>query len=137
MHLHNPCLILVPDTFLSASDASLLLSRKRAPATSLLVEFIREEFPNVPLEPIGRKYWNELSGRSLGFPCLASHSITLCRNAVHRPTMRRRRRAGRYSHGSARQVSAYMRLFSMIYSFVLDILHYPLPPLCSNTLKPN
>ncbi|SJL03144.1 uncharacterized protein ARMOST_06490 [Armillaria ostoyae] len=62
MHLHNPCLILVPDTFLSASDASLLPSRKRAPATSLLVEFIREEFPSVPLEPIGRKYWNELSG---------------------------------------------------------------------------
>ncbi|KAK0440784.1 muts domain V-domain-containing protein [Armillaria borealis] len=62
MHLHSPCLILVPDTFLSASDASLLPSRKRAPATSLLVEFIREEFPSVPLEPIGRKYWNELSG---------------------------------------------------------------------------
>ncbi|KAG7450886.1 uncharacterized protein BT62DRAFT_1046066 [Guyanagaster necrorhizus] len=62
MHLHNPCLILVPDTFLSASDASLLPSGKRAPATSLLVEFIREEFPSVPLEPMGRKYWNELSG---------------------------------------------------------------------------
>ncbi|KAK0475108.1 muts domain V-domain-containing protein, partial [Armillaria novae-zelandiae] len=62
MHLHNPCLILVPDTFLSASDASLLPSGKRAPATSFLVEFIREEFPSVPLEPMGRKYWNELSG---------------------------------------------------------------------------
>ncbi|KAK0197948.1 muts domain V-domain-containing protein, partial [Armillaria mellea] len=62
MHLHNPCLILVPDTFLSASDASLLPSGKRARTTSLLVEFIHEGFPSVPLEPIGRKYWNELSG---------------------------------------------------------------------------
>lgn len=62
MHLHNPYLILVPDTFLSASDASLLPSGKRASATSFLVEFIREEFPSVPLEPMGRKYWNELSG---------------------------------------------------------------------------
>ncbi|KAF7326661.1 MutS 4 [Mycena venus] len=53
MHLHPPALVLVPDTFLSTSDAS--------PA-SMLVEYIYEEFPGVPVEPIGRKYWNEIGG---------------------------------------------------------------------------
>ncbi|KAF8908829.1 muts domain V-domain-containing protein [Mucidula mucida] len=62
MHLHNPVLILVPDTFLSASEASMLPSGKRAASASLLMEFINEEFPGVPLEPIGRKYWNEANG---------------------------------------------------------------------------
>ncbi|KAJ7938393.1 muts domain V-domain-containing protein [Mycena leptocephala] len=50
MHLHPPVLVLVPDTFLSTSDGSPL---------SMLVEYIYEEFPGVPVEPIGRKYWNE------------------------------------------------------------------------------
>ncbi|KAJ6554549.1 muts domain V-domain-containing protein [Mycena capillaripes] len=53
MHLHPPVLVLVPDTFLSTSDASPL---------SMLVEYIYEEFPGVPVEPIGRKYWNETGG---------------------------------------------------------------------------
>ncbi|KAJ7160996.1 muts domain V-domain-containing protein [Mycena filopes] len=53
MHLHPPVLILVPDTFLSSSEVS---------PTSLLVEYIYEEFPGVPVEPIGRKYWNETGG---------------------------------------------------------------------------
>ncbi|KAJ7270710.1 muts domain V-domain-containing protein [Mycena haematopus] len=53
MHLHPPVLILVPDTFLSASDVS---------PPSILVEYIYEEFPGVPVEPIGRKYWNETGG---------------------------------------------------------------------------
>ncbi|KAJ7756277.1 muts domain V-domain-containing protein [Mycena metata] len=53
MHLHPPVLILVPDTFLSSSEAS---------PPSLLVEYIYEEFPGVPVEPIGRKYWNETGG---------------------------------------------------------------------------
>ncbi|KAJ7042872.1 muts domain V-domain-containing protein [Mycena alexandri] len=53
MHLHPPVLVLVPDTFLSSSDAS---------PPSLLVEYIYEEFPGVPVEPIGRKYWNETGG---------------------------------------------------------------------------
>ncbi|KAG6810573.1 hypothetical protein H0H92_011299 [Tricholoma furcatifolium] len=62
MHLHPPCLVLVPDTFLSASDAPTGVSAKRPPATSLLVEFIREEFPGVQLEPVGRRYWNDSGG---------------------------------------------------------------------------
>ncbi|KAJ7452111.1 DNA mismatch repair protein MutS [Mycena galericulata] len=53
MHLHPPVLVLVPDTFLSTSDAS---------PQSMLVEYIYEEFPGVPVEPIGRKYWNETGG---------------------------------------------------------------------------
>ncbi|KAJ3753257.1 muts domain V-domain-containing protein [Lentinula raphanica] len=65
MHLHKPSLILVPDTFLSASDAALSViggSNKRTTNSSLLVEFIRDEFPDVDLEPVPRKYWNETSG---------------------------------------------------------------------------
>ncbi|KAJ3930653.1 MAG: muts domain V-domain-containing protein [Lentinula lateritia] len=65
MHLHKPSLVLVPDTFLSASDTAMAAigsSGKRATSTSLLVEFIREEFPDTQLEPISRKYWNETSG---------------------------------------------------------------------------
>ncbi|KAJ4485332.1 muts domain V-domain-containing protein [Lentinula aciculospora] len=65
MHLHKPSLILVPDTFLSVSDAALTAigrSSKRDTNSSLLVEFIREEFPDTQLEPIPRKYWNESSG---------------------------------------------------------------------------
>jgi DNA mismatch repair protein MSH4 len=54
MHLHPPAMVLVPDTFLSTSDAS---------SQSMLVEYIYERFPGVPVEPIGRKYWNETSGR--------------------------------------------------------------------------
>ncbi|KAF7373569.1 MutS 4 [Mycena sanguinolenta] len=53
MHLHPPVLILVPDTFLSASDVS---------PSCMLVEYIYEEFPGIPVEPIGRKYWNEAGG---------------------------------------------------------------------------
>ncbi|KAJ7791565.1 hypothetical protein B0H14DRAFT_3500261 [Mycena olivaceomarginata] len=50
MHLHPPAMVLVPDTFLSTSDPS---------SPSMLVEYIYEEFPRVPVEPIGRKYWDE------------------------------------------------------------------------------
>ncbi|KAJ7456917.1 muts domain V-domain-containing protein [Mycena latifolia] len=53
MHLHSPALVLVPDTFISPSGAS---------PPSMLVEYICEEFPGVPVEPIGRKYWNETGG---------------------------------------------------------------------------
>ncbi|KAF4623673.1 hypothetical protein D9613_001515 [Agrocybe pediades] len=62
MHIHYPNLVLIPDTFLSASDAALAPSGKRSASTSLLVEYIREEFPGVELEPVGRRYWNDASG---------------------------------------------------------------------------
>ncbi|KAF8170384.1 muts domain V-domain-containing protein [Pholiota molesta] len=62
MHLHRPCLVLIPDTFLSATDAALAPSGKRAASTSLLVEYIREEFPGVQIEPVGRRYWNDSGG---------------------------------------------------------------------------
>ncbi|KAF9482407.1 hypothetical protein BDN70DRAFT_853443 [Pholiota conissans] len=62
MHLHRPCLVLIPDTFLSTSDAALAPAGKRAVSTSLLVEYIREEFPGVQMEPVGRRYWNDSGG---------------------------------------------------------------------------
>lgn len=63
MHLHNPCLVLIPDTSLSASDAALAASGRRSGSTSLLVQYIREEFPNIKVEPVGRRYWNDDGGR--------------------------------------------------------------------------
>ncbi|KAF9074002.1 muts domain V-domain-containing protein [Rhodocollybia butyracea] len=65
MHLHQPNLILIPDTFLSASDAARAMVGGSSRGTidpSLLVEFIREEFPDIQLEPIPRKYFNDTAG---------------------------------------------------------------------------
>ncbi|KAF5312559.1 hypothetical protein D9619_003594 [Psilocybe cf. subviscida] len=62
MHVHNPSLVLIPDTALSTSDAALAPSGKRSAVTSLLVENIREEFPGVQVEPVGRRYWNDAGG---------------------------------------------------------------------------
>lgn len=66
LHLHTPCLILVPDTFLSASDNGATSSGRKPDQTSLLVECIRDEFPFVPLEPVLRRYWNEDAGKVCG-----------------------------------------------------------------------
>lgn len=63
MHLHNPCLVLIPDTFLSTSDAALAPAGKRSTSTSILVQYIREEFPGVQIEPVGRRYWNDAGGK--------------------------------------------------------------------------
>ncbi|TEB26336.1 hypothetical protein FA13DRAFT_1692416 [Coprinellus micaceus] len=62
MHLHYPTTVLVPDTFLSAPDAAFAPSGKRSTATSLLVEYIGEEFPESQIEPVSRKYWNDGGG---------------------------------------------------------------------------
>ncbi|KIK81485.1 hypothetical protein PAXRUDRAFT_35858 [Paxillus rubicundulus Ve08.2h10] len=62
IHIHYPSLVLVPDTSLSATDATLASSGRKPPTTSLLVQFIMEEFPNVPIEPVARKYWNDAAG---------------------------------------------------------------------------
>ncbi|KAH6917711.1 DNA mismatch repair protein MutS [Coprinopsis sp. MPI-PUGE-AT-0042] len=62
MHLHYPSTVLVPDTFLSASDAAFSTSGKRSGSTSLLVEYVLEEFPNAQIEPVGRRYWNDNGG---------------------------------------------------------------------------
>ncbi|KAJ8590908.1 hypothetical protein M405DRAFT_932507 [Rhizopogon salebrosus TDB-379] len=63
MHVHPPSRILVPDTFLSSTNANLAASAKRSSLTpSLSVQFIREEFPYVPIEPVPRKYWNDSAG---------------------------------------------------------------------------
>ncbi|KAG1809868.1 muts domain V-domain-containing protein [Suillus plorans] len=63
MHVHMPCMILVPDTFLSSANTSLTASASATRgASSLSVQFIREEFPQVPIEPVARKYWNDSAG---------------------------------------------------------------------------
>jgi DNA mismatch repair protein MSH4 len=62
MNLHYPSLILVPDTFLSVEDTSSSTGSKKS---SLLMDCIRDEFEEVPVEPVGRKYWNENIGRIL------------------------------------------------------------------------
>ena len=65
MHLHNPCLVLIPDTSLTVSEAALVASGRRSGSTSLLVEYIREEFPNIKIEPVGRRSWNDAGGELL------------------------------------------------------------------------
>lgn len=69
----------MPDTFLSAHDPALVNSAggviggnrngrrgqsngASGTSTSLLVEYVREEFPGVVIEPVGRKYWNDAGG---------------------------------------------------------------------------
>ncbi|OAX40474.1 hypothetical protein K503DRAFT_687460 [Rhizopogon vinicolor AM-OR11-026] len=64
MHVHTPSMVLVPDTFLSSTTTSMTpsASAKRGSSASLSVQFIREEFPYVPIEPVPRKYWNDSAG---------------------------------------------------------------------------
>lgn len=75
LHLHPPLIILVPDTFLLTQDSAFVNSASGAStgrrgkgsgstltATSLLVDYVREEFPCAAIEPVGRKYWNDAGG---------------------------------------------------------------------------
>ncbi|KAI0369881.1 hypothetical protein BV20DRAFT_1036163 [Pilatotrama ljubarskyi] len=62
LHIHNPSMILVPDTFLSLTDVSLPSGANKSQTTSLLVQCITDEFDGVPIEPVMRKYWNETAG---------------------------------------------------------------------------
>ncbi|KAG7090617.1 hypothetical protein E1B28_009719 [Marasmius oreades] len=61
LHRHQPSMILVPDTFLSAQDRGRA-KRTNQSTTSMLVELVREEFQGTPIETIPRKYWNEEAG---------------------------------------------------------------------------
>ncbi|KAK1231370.1 MutS protein msh4 [Marasmius sp. AFHP31] len=54
-------MILVPDTFLSASDRGQA-RRNQQSGQSMLVELVQEEFQGVPVETLPRKYYNEQSG---------------------------------------------------------------------------
>ena len=64
MHINPPSLILVPDTFLAVSDTIATSSGKKPSTTSVLVECIQDEFPDVPVDPVLRKFWNDAAGRS-------------------------------------------------------------------------
>ena len=50
-----PSVILIPDTFMPSDSFA-------ARRSSLLLDYIEEEFPDIPLEPIARKQWNETLG---------------------------------------------------------------------------
>lgn len=65
MHLHYPSMILVPDTFMSLTDISLASGGKKPQTTSLLVQCIMEEFEDVAIEPVMRKYWSDNAGGPL------------------------------------------------------------------------
>ena len=56
-------MVLVPDTFMSLSDVSLVSTSKKPQTTSLLVQCIMDEFDGVPIEPVMRKYWSESAGK--------------------------------------------------------------------------
>lgn len=58
LYLHSPCLILVPDTSITSGEAG----SGAGSGSSLLVEYMRDEFPSVPVEVVGRKYWNSEGG---------------------------------------------------------------------------
>jgi DNA mismatch repair protein MSH4 len=75
MHIHYPSLVLVPDTFIAATDTTLASGGKKPPTTSLLVQFIMEEFPNIPVEPVARKYWNDGAGVSIARQRLSDRNL--------------------------------------------------------------
>ena len=76
MHLHRPALVLVPDTFVASADGQTTSGGKRVNSTSVLVEAIEDEFPGVPVEAVGRKYWNETSG-TCSAPDFTAHTDRL------------------------------------------------------------
>jgi DNA mismatch repair protein MSH4 len=67
LHIHAPALIIVPDTFFSNEELGLSKDRrKRNDHTAMIVHCIRDEFPEVIVEPVMRRYWNH----SVGARCL-------------------------------------------------------------------
>ena len=65
IHIHNPSLVLISDTFLSAA----LAAGERSASTSL---YISEESPGVQIDTVGRRYWNDAGGKlswTFLFPC--------------------------------------------------------------------
>ena len=76
MHLHFPSLILVPDTSFRPADIAAPSSGKRGSPPSMLLQYMREEFPEVPIEPIARKYWNDRAGSF--FPSSTEYVIFSC-----------------------------------------------------------
>jgi DNA mismatch repair protein MSH4 len=62
LNVHYPCLVLVPHTSLPKDNDDAAPS-----AASLLVQCIKDDFAGVPMEPVQRKYWNDIAGQFL-FP---------------------------------------------------------------------
>jgi len=56
MHIHNPSLVLISDTFLSAALAVGEIS-----ASTYL--YISDEFPGVQIDAVGCRYWNDAGGK--------------------------------------------------------------------------
>lgn len=75
LHIYSPALILVPDTFFAAMDVGLSSSH-RSTSTSNLVQYLEDEFPGVPVEPVMRKYWNEGAGIVLQLTLPVCYALT-------------------------------------------------------------
>lgn len=88
MHLHSPSLVLVPDTFLSGSEGAATATGKKPISSSMLVDIIQEEFPGVPVEPIGRKYWNDTGGMLHWLHTFIYFNFFTPRPRVPSPTLR-------------------------------------------------
>lgn len=134
MHLHTPALVLVPDTFLSAKDASLLTSGSRAANTSLLVELIRDEFPGAHIEPIGRKYWNETAGMS--WPHIFNSDLIISWSGmefVQQLCVQDEERAGLIL--AVVNKCAYIHTYPLVTNIYLDIMHYQLYLLYTSMLR--
>ncbi|KZS90242.1 hypothetical protein SISNIDRAFT_551573 [Sistotremastrum niveocremeum HHB9708] len=57
IQLHYPSVVVMPDTSVPGERLSF---KKQTP--SLLLQYIENEFPNVTIEPLSRKFWNESAG---------------------------------------------------------------------------
>lgn len=59
--INKPSVVIIPDTFLSLNDTAASTA-KTTSRTSLLIDSITEEFPNILVDPVSRKHWNEAGG---------------------------------------------------------------------------
>jgi DNA mismatch repair protein MSH4 len=61
LYLHPPCLLLVPDTFVSA-ETGHSLPGSNVSSNATIVGYLHDEFPSVPMEVVSRRYWNSEGG---------------------------------------------------------------------------
>lgn len=54
LSIYSPAVIIAPDTF--------FVTQKDGRAKNVLLEHIREEFPQVPVEQFPRRFWNDAAG---------------------------------------------------------------------------
>src|SRR5712672_2440439 len=139
MHLHNPILILIPDTFLSSKDNLGPSSGNTSSSTSLLVKFIYDEFPGVPVEPVLRKYWSEDAGNSslALFPQIVPMFKSQGLGSVSQLCVQSKDEERLATILAVSRKCAYMQLSPCLHALSgppwLDIMHYLPPQRYSNT----